>query len=349
MDDPVFDVELLRCAESLSASAAHFHRRPQSHDGDRGQVKALGEIGRLNNAVRILREPEEWIATGAIAMLVAGTFKCDHEPHHDTRQTGAGSDDIAGAEMDLGLSGASVLVTGGSRGIGACIARAYAAEGANVAITYAVQRDAARRVVEQLRAVGVEAFATRLDLTDSGSVAAAVDAVLKRFGALDVLVTNAVRWEEWRNRVEDWILEDWQPVLRANMEGVFVLAQRAAPALRRSGRGRLVFVSSSLAERGMVGTWSYATAKAGGHGLARSLAWDLGRDGVLVNTVMPGTVLVDGHHRSVPDGELPALAAAQPIGRLPTGDDVARAVLFLGSSANGSISGEIVRVTGGVS
>lgn len=251
--------------------------------------------------------------------------------------------------MDLGLNGRSVLVTGGSGGIGGCIARAYAQEGANVAVTYASNRKAAEALVDEMRDMGVDGFSVHLDLTDLDSVTSAVDAVLDRFGGLDVLVSNAVCWEEWRDYVEQWVPNDWQPVLRANVEGVFTLAQRATPALRRSGVGRIVFISSSLTERGMIGCWSYATAKAAGHGLARSLAWDLGRDNVLVNTVMPGMVLVDGHHRSVPDEDLPALVDKQPSRRLPTGEDVARAVLFLGSPSNLCITGEILHVTGGTS
>jgi 3-oxoacyl-[acyl-carrier protein] reductase len=249
--------------------------------------------------------------------------------------------------MDLGLRGSTVLVTGGTGGIGKCIARAFAAEGANLAITYSSQPDAAKLLVDELRSTGVDAICAHLDLTDPASVVGVVDSTTAHFGGLDVLVSNAVRWEEWRDYIEDWVPEDWQPTLRANVEGVFQLAQRAAPSLRRSAAGRIVFISSSLTERGMVGCWSYAAAKAAGHGLARGLAWDLGRDGVLVNTVMPGMVLVDGHHRSAPDDELAALAAKQPAGRLPTGEDVANAVLFLASTVNRSITGEVLPVTGG--
>lgn len=249
--------------------------------------------------------------------------------------------------MDMGLAGAAVLVTGGSGGIGRSIALAFAAEGANVAITYHQQRDAADAVVKQIKQDGTRAIAVRLDLASADSAAAVVDEVVQAFGGLDVLVNNAVFWEEWRPSIEEWTPEDWQPALRANIEGVFVLTQRAAPALRRSQAGRIVFISSTLTERGMIGCWSYAAAKSAGHGLARGLAWDLGRDGVLVNTVSPGMVLVDGRHRTASAEELAELAKAQPAGRLPASEDVASATVYLASRANRSITGEVLRVCGG--
>ncbi len=249
--------------------------------------------------------------------------------------------------MDMGLKGSAVLVTGGSGGIGRSIALAFAAEGANVAVTYHRQPDAADAVVKEIEAAGTRAIAVRLDLASLDRAAAVVDEVVQAFGGLDVLVNNAVFWEEWRPSIEEWTRQDWQPALRANIEGVFELTQRAVPALRRSPAGRIVFISSTLTERGMIGCWSYATAKAAGHGLARGLAWDLGRDGVLVNTVSPGMVLVDGRHRTASEEELAELAKAQPAGRLPTSEDVANATVYLASRVNRSITGEVLRVCGG--
>lgn len=249
--------------------------------------------------------------------------------------------------MDMGLKGSAVLVTGGSGDIGRSIALAFAAEGANVAITYHQHQDAADAVVKEIQATGTRAIAVRLDLASLDRAAPAVDEVVAAFGRLDVLVHNAVFWEQWRPSIEEWSREDWQPALRANTEGVFELTQRAAPALRRSPAGRIVFISSTLTERGMIGCWSYAAAKAAGHGLARGLAWDLGRDGVLVNTVSPGMVLIDGRHRTASAEELAELAKAQPAGRLPTSEDVANATVFLASRANRSITGEVLRVCGG--
>ncbi len=251
--------------------------------------------------------------------------------------------------MDLGLAGRNVLITGGSGDLGSALARGFAAEGARIAITYASQQSVADSLCAELMSAGAVAAACPMDLTDLDSVRQAVACSVESLGGLDVVISNAVVWEDWRSRIEEWGPCDWQRVLRANTEGVFTLIQEAAPHLRASDGGRVVFISSSLTARGMAGIWCYTTAKTAGHGLARSLAWDLGRDGVLVNTVAPGIVLrPDGHHRNIPDEEIDKLAQAQPLGRLPTVDDVVHAVLFLGSRANGIVNAEIVQATGGI-
>lgn len=252
--------------------------------------------------------------------------------------------------MDLGLAGRKVLITGGSGDLGSALVRGFAAEGADVGFTYAVQQTAAEDLRDQLAEGGNHAVAHPMDLTDLESVRRAVSALAEALGGVDVLISNAVVWDEWRASVEEWGPVDWQPILRANTEGVFTLVQEAASHLRASDAGRVVFVSSSLTDRGMHGVWLYTVAKTAGLGLARSLAWDLGRDRVLVNTVAPGVVLkADGHHRNIPDEELERLAAAQPVGRLPTMEDIVNFVLFLGSPANGAMNAEVIRITGGVS
>lgn len=252
--------------------------------------------------------------------------------------------------MDLDLGGRRVLITGGSGDIGRGLSRGFAAEGAAVALTYATQRSVADEVAAEIRQPERPACALHLDLHDRATVREAVRKAAASLGGLDVVVSNAVAWEtESKEHVEDWSDDEWPPFLRANIDGVVTLVKEAAPYLRTSGVGRIVFVSSSLTDRGMAGVWCYTTTKSAGHGLAKSMMWDLGRDGVLVNTVAPGIVLNEhGTHRNIPDDELVELGAKQPLGRLPTVDDVVRLVLFLSSPANRSINGEVVRITGGV-
>jgi NAD(P)-dependent dehydrogenase (short-subunit alcohol dehydrogenase family) len=254
--------------------------------------------------------------------------------------------------MDLGLTNAAVLVTGGSGGIGRATALAFAAEGARVAFTYNSREDVAKTVSDEIVEAGGEAFAVPMSLNSIESVEAGVEAVVRHWGGLDVLVANAVDWgggdfEERATRIEDSPTDDWQRMLRANLEGNFALVRAAAPALRGSAQGRVVLISSNVAEHGFPGSWSYGAAKAGLHGLTVSLTPDLGRDGILVNVVMPGLTLVDGHHQVVPDEALSQIAAQFPAGRLPSTEDVAAAIAFFGSPRNGGTTGEIVRVTGG--
>jgi 3-oxoacyl-[acyl-carrier protein] reductase len=144
--------------------------------------------------------------------------------------------------------------------------------------------------------------------------------------------------------------DGWVTLIDANLTAQLRVLQAALPALRSSGSGRIVNLSTSLVERGMVGSVAYTAAKSGLYGASRSLAWEVGRDGVLVNVVMPGWV-IDG--KDLPF-EIPAALMEEQTSRLPTGQlpscqHVADAVVFLASQATKSITGEIVRVTGGVS
>ena len=249
--------------------------------------------------------------------------------------------------MDFCLDGKKVLVAGATGGLGRAVALGLAAEGAHLALTSRHLGPDLLTLAEKINLSGPQPVSVAMDLEDLTSVRAAVEQASNELGGLDGLVSCAVRWGRWRDRIEEAPDMEWQPHLRANLEGVFTLVQAAAPHLRQSDAGRVVLVSSTLAGKGMVGSWVYATAKAGGHGLARGLAWDLGRDSVLVNTVMPGLILVEGEHRSIPPDELPALATQQPAGRLPDADDVADVIVYLVSPRNRVITGEIVQVTGG--
>jgi 3-oxoacyl-[acyl-carrier protein] reductase len=228
----------------------------------------------------------------------------------------------------------AVLVTGGTGGIGRHIARAFAADGARVAIT---SRDPhAER--------GAAAFAVPLELEDATSAEAAVHAAVRELGGLDTLVVNAVRWPTATTpRFEDLAADEWRAVIRANIEGAFVLTQAALPVLRGSGRGRIVFISSGAAEEGHPVAPHYIAAKAALHGLARALAWDAGADGVLTNVIAVGFTRTGQNQERFPSELFERAGALTPQKRVSTGEDVARVVLWLGSDANTSVTGEVIR------
>ncbi|MET8704666.1 SDR family NAD(P)-dependent oxidoreductase [Kitasatospora sp. NPDC004723] len=248
--------------------------------------------------------------------------------------------------METELKDRVVLVTGASTGIGAATARAYAQEGARVAISYRNNPEKAEKVVSEIEGAGGQAFAVRLDLEALETVEEAVAAVVAHWGRIDVLVANAVRWggdgpPDPSVRFEHVPLEEWQAMVSANLIGAAAQVRAVLPGMRSRGWGRIVLISSSVAEEGVPGPGPYGTSKSGLYGLARSLAWEAGRDGILVNVVAPGFTLTDS--RPVPKAIADRIAAGTPTRRLSVSDDVAKLVVFLGSGANGNLTGEVVR------
>jgi len=249
--------------------------------------------------------------------------------------------------MDLQLADRVVLVTGGSRGIGRAVARLLAREGARVAITYRSSADAAAEVAGE-----IDGMAVRLDLADVASIRAAVGAVVERWGRLDVLVSNAMDPTGLTlfppARFEDVPTAAWQPFLRTNVDGPYAVAQAVVPAMRAQGFGRIVMVSGTSGLDGLPGAAPLAAAKAALHGLMRTLTKELGPDGILVNVVLPGTTLTEHIAAVLPAAGRAAREQASPIRRLLAPEEVAPAIAFLGSPANTGVTGELVRVSGGL-
>ena len=255
--------------------------------------------------------------------------------------------------MDLGLRDNVVLVTGASSGIGRVTAVAFGEEGAKVALTYHSNRAGAEEVAREVTASGGEAMVVQLDLGDEDSIRSAVDAVVERWGGVDVLIANAVEWgapaPPWNPPpFEELPSEQWQRMLRTSVDGVFHTVQAVLPFMRGRSRGRIVMLSSGNAEYGMPGGGAYGAAKAALHGLNRSLARELGASGILVNVVMPGLVLTERNRQVIPEQVRDGVAGESPSGRLSKPEDVASAIVFLGSAANGNTTGEILRVAGGM-
>lgn len=252
--------------------------------------------------------------------------------------------------MDLGLQGRAVIVTGGSRGIGAAIARAYGAEGADVVVGYHRNREAAEEVAADAAKGGGRTMAAPHDLADPASADSLARAVFDEFGRIDVLINNAVHWgasaPEPGRHAEDVPDEQWLAVIRNNLEGALRVTRAVLPSMRAARWGRLVHISSNLAVDGMAGSLYYGAAKSALHGMNRSLAWELGPVGVLTNVVMPGltrTEVVAGFPADVLEGE----RERTPTGRLNSPADVAATVVFLGSAANTAVTGAVVPATGG--
>jgi NAD(P)-dependent dehydrogenase (short-subunit alcohol dehydrogenase family) len=240
------------------------------------------------------------------------------------------------------LDGKRALVTGGSRGIGAAIARRLAAEGADVAITYQRSAEAANKVAAEIRAKGRKAVAIVADSADSQAIDAAVAEAVAALGGIDILVNNAGIFQT--GRLEDLSLEDIERNLAVNVKAV-VLASRAA--IPHFGPGsRIINIGSSLASQvpgpGMA---IYAMTKSALVGLTKGMARDLGANGTTVNVVHPGSTDTDmnpasGEHA---EGQRQRIA----LGHYGTADDIAASVAFLASEDGRQITGAELAVDGG--
>ncbi|MEV6332721.1 SDR family oxidoreductase [Streptomyces sp. NPDC051909] len=264
--------------------------------------------------------------------------------------------------MELGLKDKVVLITGGSGGLGRPLARAFADEGARVALTYLSRVENARAVAAEIAAAGGQALPVRLDLTDADSVRAAVAEVRDTWGGVDALVVNASASggpSPHAPAFEEIPAERWLPPLRAEVEGAFHTVQAALPAMKPRGGGRIVFMSAAIVQRGLKGAEGYAASKSALHGLSRTLGTELFEHGILSNCVAPGPVVTEGLLEKLPEevrarvagldaeGARAALNKAMPFLHFSTVADVVNTTLFLASPANGNITGNVVYVDGG--
>jgi 3-oxoacyl-[acyl-carrier protein] reductase len=251
--------------------------------------------------------------------------------------------------MELGLDGRTAFITGATGGIGQELARAFAAEGARVAIGYRSERGTADLLAAELGAAGDRARAVRYALDEPDSPARAV-AEVERWTGLDILVTAAVARGTRRGpqaRFEDTPRAAWESVLQDNLTATLRTVQACSAGMRRRRWGRIVLLSSHTVRDGGRGQEFYGAAKGGLHGFARSLAWDLGPDGVLVNVVCPGLTQTAKVRCGLPEAVREAERARTPTGRLSEPGDVASMVVFLCSAANRNVTGESVTVAGG--
>ncbi len=251
--------------------------------------------------------------------------------------------------MDVGLTGKTVLITGGSSGIGKATALLYGLEkGVNVALTYFEHQVRADAVVAQIRERGGSALAVPLSLADHASIESAVQTVAETFGSIDVLVNNAVQWgsDNRGKRLEEMPLAQWQETVGVNLLGTVRVTQLVAPYMRKRRWGRIVNVSSDVALDSMVGSGPYGSLKAALLGFTANLVTELSADGILSNVVIPGWTLTDRAIAFFPEAFRETAQSAFPTGRVTLPEDVASLIVYLGSAANGHVNGESVKVTG---
>lgn len=243
------------------------------------------------------------------------------------------------------LSEKKALVTGGSRGIGRSIAVALAEAGADVAITYARSADAADEVVKEIKALGRKAVAIQADAVNTDRAAEVIKEFVDTFGKIDVLVNNAgITKDTLIMRMSE---EQWDDVIATNLKSVFNYSKAVVRPMMRNKAGSVINISSVVGLTGNAGQTNYAASKAGIIGFSKSLAKEIASRNIRVNVIAPGYIVTDMTD-TLDEKVLASIEEETPLGRGGTTEEIAASVVFLASEASTYITGEVLRVDGGM-
>ncbi|MGY6238170.1 3-oxoacyl-ACP reductase FabG [Burkholderia ambifaria] len=246
--------------------------------------------------------------------------------------------------MEKTLDKQVAIVTGASRGIGRAIALELARLGATV-IGTATSESGAAAITAGFAEAGVKGRGAVLNVNDAAAAEALIDATVKEFGALHVLVNNAgITQDQLAMRMKD---EDWDAVIDTNLKSVFRLSRAVLRPMMKARGGRIINITSVVGSAGNPGQANYAAAKAGVAGMTRALAREIGSRGITVNCVAPGFIDTD-MTKTLPEEQQAALKTQIPLGRLGSPEDIAHAVAFLASPQAGYITGTTLHVNGGM-
>ncbi|MCJ1450730.1 hypothetical protein MMC28_001064 [Mycoblastus sanguinarius] len=246
--------------------------------------------------------------------------------------------------MSGSFAGKTVLITGGSKGIGAATVSLFAKHGANVVINYSSDAAPAEELVKH---IGKDrAFAIKADAGSIPDIECMVAETVKRFGKIDILIPNAgmMAMKDLENTTE----QDFDNHIRLNVKGPYFLAQKAAPHMHEGSH--IVFISTSLCTATTVtpNYLVYNTTKGAIEQMVRVMSKDLGRRGVCVNAVAPGPTGTDFFYRGKSEQVIKTIAGFSPMGRIGTPEEIAEAIVFLSGSASRWVSGQVLRANGGM-
>ncbi len=243
------------------------------------------------------------------------------------------------------LKGKVALVTGGSRGIGRAICQALASEGADVAVNYFRNDDAAQETLRLLGAQSVKTKTYKANVGNDDENHGMIEQILKDFGRIDILVNNAgiTRDKSFAKMTQDV----WREVVDVNLTGQAMITHEVLKHMATYGWGRVIFITSVVGQMGNFGQANYAVAKGGLIALVKTLAREFSRKGITVNGVAPGYIETD-MTSGVPQTVLDSVCQMTPIGRLGKPEEVAEAVRFLSLPGASYITGEVLNVNGGM-
>jgi 3-oxoacyl-[acyl-carrier protein] reductase len=237
------------------------------------------------------------------------------------------------------------VVTGGSRGIGRAICVALAQKGMDLVINYAGNAEAAAQAAALCEAEGAAVLTVQADVAEAEAVQALMAAAMERFGRIDVLVNNAgITRDNLLMRMSE---ADFDAVVDTNLKGTFLCMKAVSRIMMKQRYGRIINMSSVVALRGNAGQMNYAASKAGIIGMTKTMARELASRGVTANAIAPGYIATD-MTAALDDAQKSDLAAAIPIPRLGSPEDVAAAAAFFASEAAGYITGQVLAVDGGM-
>ena len=247
--------------------------------------------------------------------------------------------------MEITLNGKSALVTGGTRGIGKAIVMLLAKTGCNVAFTYKSSAQVAEALKKDIESLGVKAFAIQSDAGNFQSAQTTINQVVEAFGALDILVNNAgITRDTLLLRMTE---EQWDEVLDSNLKSVFNYTKAAAKPMMQKRAGRIINISSIVGLMGNAGQANYAATKAGIIGFTKSIAKEFASRNILVNAIAPGYISTEMTDKLSED-QLKKITDIIPLKKAGAVEDIANAVLFLASDLSGYITGETLKVDGGM-
>jgi 3-oxoacyl-[acyl-carrier protein] reductase len=247
--------------------------------------------------------------------------------------------------MQLSFKGKTVLVTGGTRGIGRAIVEHFARAGARIAFTYRSSQQDADNLKADLEAQGSEVMDFQADAASFEAAEAVVSDIISAWGQLDVLVNNAgITRDGLLLRLRE---EDWDAVLETNLKSIFNFSKAVYRPMMKQRQGKIINISSVVGVSGNPGQTNYAASKAGMIGFSKSLAKELGGRGIQVNVVAPGYIETD-MTSELPEAAREAMLGGVPLKKAGQPQDVAAAVLFLASPAADYITGHVLHVDGGL-